>query len=155
MDFMKEAASLARENAINNFNGGGPFGAVVVKDGTVIGRGKNSVLKDHDPSAHAEVNAIRDACNTLQTHDLTGCTLYSSCYPCPMCLSLAVWANIKEIYYGNTKEDAASIGFRDDFIYDILKNMLSQSELKLINLGREETIKTFEDFETNNNKIMY
>ena len=154
-DYMKLADSLAKENAACNFTDGGPFGAVIIKEGKVVGKGKNSVIKDHDPSAHAEVNAIRDACNTLKTHDLTGCILYSSCYPCPMCLSLAVWANIKEIYYGNTKEDAASIGFRDDFIYDILKNMKTQSELKLINLGREETIKTFEDFENNNNKIMY
>ena len=116
--YMKVADELARDNLVTNV--GGPFGAVVVKNGEIVGRGSNHVLANNDPTAHAEVTAIRDACKNLGTYDLTGCEIYTSCYPCPMCLSAIIWANIKKVYYGNTKEDAAKIGFRDDFIYSFL-----------------------------------
>ena len=111
---------------------------------------KYNVLKNNDPTAHAEVQAIRNACQNLNTYDLTGCELYTSCYPCPMCLSAIIWSNIKTIYYGNTKEDAANIGFRDDFIYNYLDLLNKEDDkaekiLKAIQLDREETIKTFNE----------
>ena len=102
---------------------GGPFGAVIVKNGEVIGKGHNEVVKNNDPTCHGEMMAIHKACKKLGTFDLSGCELYTSCYPCPMCLSATIWANIKKVYYGNTKEDAANIGFRDDFIYDFIKKL--------------------------------
>lgn len=105
-----------------NLNIGGPFGAVVVKDGEIISVASNTVLGDNDPTAHAEVNAIRKACKKLGTYDLTGCELYATGYPCPMCLSAIIWANIKEVYYCNDVKQAENIGFRDDFIYDYIKN---------------------------------
>ena len=113
--FMEEAIRLSEDNIISN--AGGPFGACIVKNGEIIGRGSNHVLANNDPTAHAEIMAIRDACNNIGSYDLKGCELYTSCYPCPMCLSAIIWANIDKVYYGNTKEDAAEIGFRDDFIY--------------------------------------
>ena len=103
-------------------NIGGPFGAVVVKDGEIISVASNTVLGDNDPTAHAEVNAIRKACKELGTYDLTGCELYATGYPCPMCLSAIIWANIKKVYYCNDVKQAENIGFRDDFIYDYIKN---------------------------------
>ena len=105
-----------------NLNIGGPFGAVVVKDGEVISVASNTVLRDNDPTAHAEINAIRQACKKLGTYDLTGCELYATGYPCPMCLSAIIWANIKKVYYCNDVKQAENIGFRDDFIYDYIKN---------------------------------
>lgn len=151
-EFMLEACAQAEINSRNHFEDGGPFGAVIVKDGEIIGRGKNTVLASHNPTAHAEILAIGEACDHLGTHDLTGCVLYTSCYPCPMCLSAIIWSNIKEIYYGNTKEDAAAIGFKDDVIYHVINNILEGREsenkgiLNLAQLDREEAIKTFEDF---------
>ena len=153
-EYMKVAKDLADTNIIDNE--GGPFGAVVVKDGKIIGKGDNHVLINHDPTAHAEIQAIREACKNLGTHDLSGCVIYTSCYPCPMCLSAIIWANIKEVYYGNTKEDAASIGFRDDFIYDFIKNGNEDtSTLKLINIDREETIKSFNEYLNKKDKTIY
>ena len=153
-EFMMEAKRLADTNIIDNE--GGPFGAVIVKDNQIVGRGDKHVLINNDPTAHAEVMAIRDACKNLNTYDLTGCTLYTSCYPCPMCLSAIIWANIKTVYYGNTKEDAAAIGFRDDFIYDFIKNNnVDSNTLELINIDREETIKSFEDFKNKEDKTIY
>lgn len=156
---MNEYMKIANELAVQNLktNEGGPFGACIVKDGVVVGKGSNQVLKDNDPTAHAEIVAIRDACKNLNTYDLTGCTLYTSCYPCPMCFSAIIWANIKTVYYGNTKEDAASIGFRDDFIYDIIKNLNETSEntLKLINIDRDKTIEAFEDYKAKTDKTIY
>ena len=119
------ANELAKQNLITN--NGGPFGAVVIKDGKIIGVGNNRVLKNNDPTAHAEVMAIRDACKNLNTYDLSDCIMVTSCYPCPMCLSAIIWSNIKQVYYGNTKDDAADIGFRDDFIYKFL-DKLNNSE---------------------------
>lgn len=155
--YMQMADELAKQNVLTN--NGGPFGAVVVKDGVVVGVGNNHVVKNNDPTAHAEVMAIRNACQTLNTFDLRGCELYTSCYPCPMCLSSIIWANIKKVYYGNTKEDAADIGFRDDMIYTYLKKLSSNEEddtLETIPMDREETIKAFNLFkEKTENKTMY
>ena len=150
-EYMKLAKDLADQNLITNV--GGPFGAVIVKDGKVVGKGSNCVLENNDPTAHAEIMAIREASQTLNTYDLSGCELYTSCYPCPMCLSAIIWANIKKVYYGNTKEDAANIGFRDDMIYDYIKN--NGNLLDLENIDREETIKTFEEFKTREDKTIY
>lgn len=132
-----------------NAKHGGPFGAVIVKDGKIVGRGHNKVLKKHDPTAHGEIVAIRNACKELKTHDLSGCVLYTSSYPCPMCLSAIIWANIKEVHYGNTAKDAAEIGFRDDFMYDYLKDMDNDSLIKFVPYsedGQKEAKQSFQDY---------
>lgn len=155
--YMNLADELAKENI--KTNNGGPFGAVVVKNGEIVGKGNNHVLANNDPTAHAEIMAIRNACKNLNTFDLSGCELYTSCYPCPMCLSAIIWSNIKTIYYGNTKEDAADIGFRDDMIYSYLETLTTKNGdekiLKLIPEDREETIKTFNDFKNSETKKLY
>lgn len=154
--YMSVANELANQNLITN--NGGPFGAVVVKDNVIVGVGNNRVLCSNDPTAHGEVMAIRNACQNLNTYDLTGCILYTSCYPCPMCLSAIIWANIKEVYYGNTKEDAADIGFRDDFIYSYLNDLNKgniNSTLDLTPMNRDETIKVFESFKKKTDKTIY
>ena len=155
--FMDVAIDLSDDNFEKNY--GGPFGACIVKDGKIIGKGINRVIKDNDPTAHAEVVAIRNACKELGTHDLTGCEIYTSCYPCPMCLSAIIWANIKKVYYANTKEDAANIGFRDDFIYDYLDKLSNglndNSVLKLKSMNREEAIEVFKRYEEDKDKIVY
>lgn len=152
--YMKFAKELSDENL--KTNAGGPFGACIVKDGKILGKGSNNVLSNNDPTAHAEIIAIREACQNLHSYDLCGCELYSTCYPCPMCLSATIWANIKKVYYGNTKEDAAKIGFRDDMIYDFIKNSSNDSNLlDLERIDKEETIKTFNEFDEKNDKIIY
>ena len=153
-NYMKVAKDLADDNLKTNV--GGPFGACIVKDDIIIGRGSNHVLSNNDPTAHAEVMAIRDACKNIGSYDLSGCVLYTSCYPCPMCLSAIIWSNVKTVYYGNSKEDAADIGFRDDFIYSFIKDNCSDSNvLELKELDREETIKTFNDFKNKEDKTIY
>lgn len=153
-EYMKVAIDLSSENFEKNF--GGPFGACIVKDGIIIGKGFNHVIENMDPTAHAEVMAIRDACQNIKSHDLSGCVLYTSCYPCPMCLSAIIWSNIKMVYYGNTKEDAADIGFRDDFIYDFIKNNMNNEEvLDLKQMNREEAIEVFNKYKENKDKIVY
>lgn len=155
--YMKIAKELSEENL--KTNKGGPFGACVVKNGNIIGKGSNNVLSDNDPTAHAEIMAIRNACKNINSYDLSDCELYTSCYPCPMCLSAIIWSNIKKVYYGNTKEDATSIGFRDDYIYDYIKNLTDNIEdnsiLILESMDREETIKTFNKYLEKNDKIIY
>ena len=156
-EYMKVAKELADQNLMTNE--GGPFGACVVKDGVIIGKGSNQVLKDHDPTSHAEINAIREACQAIQSYDLSNCVLYTSCFPCPMCLGAIVWSNIKMVYYGNTKEDADWIGFRDDVIYRFINSLEKGEEvndiLKLECMNREETIQTFQDFYEKQDKIIY
>ena len=155
--YMEIANDLARDNL--NTKVGGPFGACVVRNGEIIGKGSNHVLSDNDPTAHAEVMAIRDACSNLNTYDLTGCELYTSSYPCPMCLSAIIWSNIKKVYYGNTKEDAADIGFRDDFIYDYLEKLsddkMDKKVLNLKSMNREEALEVFKRYEEDKDKIQY
>lgn len=155
---MNEYMNIAKKLADNNLktNEGGPFGACVVKDNRIIGKGSNNVLSTNDPTAHAEIMAIRDACKHINSYDLSDCELYTSCYPCPMCLSAIIWSNIKKVYYGNTKKDAANIGFRDEFIYDFIKNLSQDNELiKLESIDRDETIKTFNEFLKKDDKTIY
>lgn len=116
MNYMQEAIAEARAGITNKH--GGPFGAVIVKDGKIVGRGHNRVLADHDPTGHGEVNAIRDACANLRTHDLSGCTLYTTAAPCPMCKGAILWSNISKVYYGCTTSDTDLIGFRDEVFYN-------------------------------------
>jgi tRNA(Arg) A34 adenosine deaminase TadA len=153
---MNESMNIANELAKENLttNAGGPFGACVVKDGKIIGKGSNKVLISNDPTAHAEIIAIREACKNINSYDLSGCELYTSCYTCPMCLSAIIWANIKKVYYGNTKEDAANIGFRDELIYSYIKKENSDI-LELESMDREETIKAFEDYSNKRDKTIY
>ena len=155
--YMKIAKELSDDNLKTNV--GGPFGACIVKNGEIIGRGSNHVLKNNDPTAHAEIMAIRDACKNINSYDLSDCEIYTSCYPCPMCLSAIIWSNMKHVYYGNTKEDAANIGFRDDFIYNYIsqlaENIQDKNVLELNELDREETIKTFDIFLNKDDKIIY
>ena len=152
-EYMKKAIEVAEEN-LNN-NAGGPFGACIIKDGKVIASSSNKVLKNNDPTAHAEIQTIREACQKLNTYDLSSCELYTTCYPCPMCLSAIIWANINHVYYGNTKEDAAMIGFRDDMIYDYIKHNNNSEILKLEPLDREYTFKTFQKFKEKEDKTIY
>ena len=151
-EYMKIANDLAKENLTTN--NGGPFGACIVKDGKIIGKGSNQVIKSNDPTMHAEIVAIREACNTLNTYDLSGCEIYTSSYPCPMCFSAVIWSNIKKVYYGNNKEDAADIGFRDDYIYEYIKN-IDNSILDLKQIDREETIKVFNEYKNKTDKVEY
>ena len=152
---MDKFMKIAKENAENGIANkeGGPFGAVIVdKSGNIIANGNNKVLKNNDPTAHAEIVAIREACRKLNTYDLSEYILYTSCEPCPMCLSAIIWANIKEVYYACTKEDAGSIGFRDDIIYDYLKEK-NKNLISMKKLDREECIKTFEKYKKDNGTI--
>ena len=125
---------------------GGPFGAVITdKEGNIIAKGNNMVLKNNDPTAHAEVTVIREACKKLGTYDLSGYILYTSCEPCPMCLSAIIWANIKEVYYACTRDDAGGIGFRDDVIYEYLEGK-NRELLNLKQIDREGCIEIFENY---------
>ena len=147
---------LAIELSIKNIDkGGGPFGAVIVKDGEIIAASANSVTNDNDPTAHAEVNAIRAAAKALGTFDLSGCEIYSSCEPCPMCLGAIYWAKIDKLFFANTKVDADNIGFSDKFIYDELEKPFSQRKLKTQSLLREKAIDAFIKWENIENKTEY
>lgn len=126
-EILLKAAERAMQTV--NSNLGGPFGAAIVDASGKIFLASNTVLGSHDPTAHAEINAIRRACEEKQSHDLTGCTLYTTCYPCPMCLAACIWANIKEVHYGCTAEDAKKIGFRDDFIYEFIEAGCTDEEV--------------------------
>ncbi len=150
--FMREAIRLADESVER---GGGPFGAVIVKDGAIVARGANSVTLDNDPTAHAEVNAIRAACRSLGTFDLSGCTVYTSCEPCPMCLAAIYWAGISRIYFGNTRKDAAAIDFADDHIYNELSRPLEQRSVPITPLLRNEALHTFTRWEEKTDKTTY
>lgn len=149
---MQQAIDLSIANVEN---GGGPFGAVIVRDDRVIATGVNSVVPDNDPTAHAEVNAIRSACAALGTFKLEGCTVYSSCEPCPMCLSALYWAGVKRICYGNTKEDAKAIDFDDSFIYDQLKLDYKQRAIPSEHFMRRQAIKAFERWASKTDKTPY
>lgn len=152
-EFMKEAIRLASENVTHN--NGGPFGAIVVKNGEVVGRGFNQVTASNDPTAHAEVVAIRDACKNLNTFQLDGCDIYTSCEPCPMCLGAIYWARPDRIYYGCTKEDAAAIAFDDAFIYEELAVPLGFRKIPTIALSRTAALEAFELWKNKTDKIAY
>ena len=151
---MQKAIEESKANLLNNYKNGGPFGAVIVKDGEIISSAHNSVIESNDPTAHAEVNAIREVCKKLNTHDLSGCALYTSAEPCPMCLSAIIWANIKSVYYANTKKDADEIGFRDDMIYEYLKGNDEQL-IEIRQIESEEALEVFRKFKQLSNKTMY
>ena len=150
---MQEAIRLAIEGV--NAGRGGPFGAVVVKDGQIVGRGCNQVTSTNDPTAHAEVMAIRDACQSLGTFRLAGCEVYTSCEPCPMCLSAIYWARLRSVFYGNTRKDAAKIAFDDDFIYRQVALPLGRRKLRMKQLLRREALKAFAEWEQKTDKIPY
>lgn len=141
--YMQEAIKEADRGT--NSQDGGPFGSVIVKNNAIVGRGHNRVLAKHDPTCHGEIEAIRDACQNLKTHDLSGCTLYTTAEPCPMCLGAILWANIETVHYGCTKEDSANIGFRDDAFYKVMDGRNS-SVLDLIETDRSECLKLFERY---------
>ena len=149
---MREAIRLAN---VSVKNGGGHFGAVIVKDGEIIAGSANSVTLDTDPTAHAEVNTIRQACKKLGTFDLSDCVIYTSCEPCPMCLGAIYWARISRVYYGNTKKDAAEIDFADDFIYKELEQPIGERSVPFIPLLREEAIETFKAWQQKEDKVEY
>lgn len=150
----KEVMNLAIKEAEKTMTKdiGGPFGAAIVKNGKVIAVASNTVLGSHDPTAHAEVNAIRKASEKLETHDLSGCTLYATGYPCSMCLSAIIWANIKEVYYGTDLKAAEEIGFRDDYIYDFIKNN-DEGILSIKNISKEECLELFKKYKEQNKEI--
>lgn len=152
---MNKYIKLAKESAESGLknNEGGPFGAVITDtDGNIISIGNNKVLKDNDPTAHAEIVAIRNACEKLKTYDLSNYILYTSCEPCPMCLSAIIWANIKKVYYACTREDAASIGFRYDMIYKYLQGN-NKGLINMRQVDRDECIDLFEKYKEKDGKI--
>ena len=151
--FMQMAIRLSEENVEKAL--GGPFGAVVVKDGQLISASGNMVTTTNDPTAHAEVSAIRLACEKLKTFDLTGCVIYTSCEPCPMCLGAIYWSRIDRIYYGNNKVDAAAIGFDDHFIYEELDKPLAQRRLPIVQMMRDEALQAFKMWEKSPLKVEY
>lgn len=151
-DFMRAAIALSIDNVRN---GGGPFGAVIVKDGEIIATGVNRVTASCDPTAHAEVNAIRAAAARLGTFNLTGCEIYTSCEPCPMCLGAIYWARLDKMYYANNKTDAKHIGFDDSFIYDELALKRQDRALPSEVLLRNEAIKAFEEWEKKEDRTAY
>ena len=150
---MREAIRLATKEMRGGK--GGPFGAVVVRKGNVIARGFNAVTSANDPTAHAEVVAIREACRKLKTFKLDDCELYTSCEPCPMCLAAIYWARLKRVFYANTRKDAAKIGFDDDLIYRELARPLSKRSLPMKQLLRDEALKSFAEWDAKPDKVRY
>lgn len=140
-NFMRIAIGLSENNVTQEK--GGPFGAVIVKDGVVVAASANRVIPDNDPTAHAEVSVIRLACKELGTYNLSGCEIYTSCEPCPMCLGAIYWARIDKIYYANTRKDAANVGFDDDHIYNELECAMHERKLPIVQMLREEALPAF------------
>lgn len=151
-EYMQRAIELSIENVKN---GGGPFGAVIVKNDKILAEGFNQVTTNNDPTAHAEVTAIRNASKNLGNFDLSGCIIYTSCEPCPMCLGAIYWAKIDTMYYGNTKKDADKIGFSDDFIYQEIDKPIHERSLKSIPLMNAEAFKAFKLWQDTDEKIEY
>lgn len=151
--FMAEAVRLSQEGS--RAGEGGPFGCVIVKGDEIIGRGNNKVLLMNDPTAHAEIVAIRDACKNLGTFQLDGCEVYTSCEPCPMCLGALYWARPKKIYFANHRTDAANIGFDDSMIYDELSKPISDRKIPMENVGREEALAVFREWQKKGDNRLY
>ncbi|MCE3281344.1 MAG: tRNA-specific adenosine deaminase [Chitinophagaceae bacterium] len=151
--FILEAIELSRKGMMNNH--GGPFGCIVVKGNEIVGKGNNQVTSSNDPTAHAEIVAIRDACRNLATFQLEDCEIYTSCEPCPMCMGAIYWARPKKVFYANTRVDAANIGFDDSLIYDELVLPLDQRKIAIECIGRDEAIKVFEEWDKKSDKINY
>jgi len=151
-EFMKRAIELSVES-VNN--GGGPFGSVIVKDDKIIAEGSNKVTLNNDPTAHGEIVAIREACKKLNNFSLNQCELYSTCEPCPMCLSAIYWARIEKIYYANTREDARKIDFDDSLIYTELQKNIDKRKIPMIQIMRNEALKAFELWDKKKDKVKY
>jgi tRNA(Arg) A34 adenosine deaminase TadA len=152
-EFMQLAIRLATENVLSG--AGGPFGAVIAKDGEIVATGVNTVTSANDPTAHAEVNAIREACQALGSFQLPGCVLYSSCEPCPMCLGAIYWARLDSMFFGNTCHDAAEVGFDDSFIYEELRVPTGQRKLPMVRLLPDKAIESFLAWREHQTKIEY
>lgn len=152
-EFMQEAIALAAQGM--HANQGGPFGAVIVKDGEIIGRGNNCVTSHNDPTAHAEVNAIRDACQHLNTFNLAGCEIYTSCEPCPMCLAAIYWARLDAVYMGANRHDAADIGFDDHFFYEEIGKPIDQRTVPMHQLMHSEAKAVFAEWAAKEDKVTY
>lgn len=151
--FMRRAIEMAAKGM--NSNAGGPFGAVVVKNGEIIAEGHNRVTSTNDPTAHAEMVVIREACKKLNTFQLTDCVIYTSCEPCPMCLGAIYWARPKAVFYACTKEDAKAIDFDDQFIYDELDKEMADRQIKFVQLLRNDALPVFKSWEEKNDKTEY
>jgi tRNA(Arg) A34 adenosine deaminase TadA len=151
--FMERAIALAREGSERN--DGGPFGCVIVRDGRVVGEGCNKVTSTNDPTAHAEIVAIRDACRNLAAFQLEGCVVYTSCEPCPMCLGAIYWARPAAVFFAGTREDAAAAGFDDELFYDELGKPNDERQLKLVGLMRERSQEVFRQWTAKADKIEY
>jgi len=151
--FMQQAIELSAKGITGNE--GGPFGCVIVKGEEIVGRGNNKVTATNDPTAHAEVVAIRDACKNLGTFQLCDCEIYTSCEPCPMCMGAIYWSRPKKVYFANTRNDAAAIGFDDSMIYDELSCEHAARKIPIINVGRAEALKIFEQWKHKEDKVQY
>lgn len=152
-EFMALAAAEARRGMTRNE--GGPFGAVIVRKDRIVARAHNRVIKTHDPTAHAEILALRKASQALGRFDLSDCTLYSTCEPCPMCLAAAYWAKIRRLYYGCSREDAARIRFDDRYIYQVIKGRVARPRLKAVQVERESCLPLFRAWERKTDKVRY
>ncbi len=153
LEYMEEAVNAALKGMNNNE--GGPFGCIVVKDGEIVGRGNNKVTSTNDPTAHAEVTAIRDACKNLNSFQLDGCEIYTSCEPCPMCLGAIYWARPDKVYYGSSQSDAAAIGFDDEFIYKEIPLPYEERSISFIQVGRDIALKPFNEWIEKQDKTKY
>lgn len=154
IEFLKQAVALSKHGMENGY--GGPFGCVIVKEGSVVGQGYNKVTSTNDPTAHAEVVAIRDACKNLDTFQLDGCIVYTSCEPCPMCLGAIYWARPAQVYYANTRVDAAAVGFDDKLIYEEIKlEDLSQRKIPFTHIKMDEALAVFSDWKLKMGRIDY
>jgi tRNA(Arg) A34 adenosine deaminase TadA len=151
--FLKRAIQLAEEGM--DKGEGGPFGAVIVKNGEIVAEANNKVTSNNDPTAHAEVVAIREACEKLQDFQLKDCVLYTSCEPCPMCLGAIYWARFKKVFYALNRKDAAKIGFDDQFVYDEIAREMDDRKIPFVNMMREEGLPVFEKWEEKGNRINY
>lgn len=151
--FMARSIELARIGV--DTNAGGPFGCVVVKNGEIVGEGSNRVTSTNDPTAHAEIIAIREACHSLGTFQLDGCAIYTSCEPCPMCLGAIYWARPEKVFFACTREDAAKVGFDDNFIYEELEKSNEEREMVLLSLMRDEALELFRNWAAKPDKIQY
>ena len=151
--FMREAIRLSRQKM--HANQGGPFGAIIVRNGKIVGRGWNQVTSANDPTAHAEVTAIRNACKKLKRFHLEDCELYTSCEPCPMCLGAVYWARLKNVFYANTRKDAAKIQFDDKLIYDEVRLPIPRRKIPMRQLLRREALKVFEEWKNKTDKTKY
>ena len=151
--FLQQSIHLARSSMESNI--GGPFGAVIIKDGVMIGKGSNKVTTSNDPTAHAEIVAIRNACKTINDFCLQGCSIYTSCEPCPMCLAAIYWARMEKIFFANNRKEAEKIGFDDSFLYEEIPLELEKRKLPIIKIDLPEAIQLFEDWKNKTDKVSY